>query len=88
MSEEKFLFDSLQDSETIGDFLGSLTEGFRKGSISLATNGDEIVLKPEGLLSFTVKAKKKGTENKLSIKINWKQTSGPKEGEPGSLKVR
>ncbi|GAB7023119.1 amphi-Trp domain-containing protein [Salidesulfovibrio brasiliensis] len=88
MSEEKFLFDSLQDCESIGDFLGSLTEGFRKGDIALATNGDEIVLRPEGLLNFTVKAKKKGNENKLSIKINWKQTTGPKEGEPGALKVR
>lgn len=88
MSEEKFLFDSLQDCESICSFLESLTEGFRKGSITLSTNGDEIVMHPEGLLNFTVKAKRKGGENKLALKVNWKQTSGPREGEPGSLKVR
>lgn len=87
MAEEKFVFDSLQDSETIRDFLSSLTDGFEKGSIVLSTNGDEIVLAPAGMLNFMVKAKKKGNENKLSIKISWKDAVGSSSGEPGSLKV-
>jgi amphi-Trp domain-containing protein len=75
MSEEKFVFDSLQDSETIKDFLSSLTDGFEKGCIKLCTNGDAIELTPSGLLSFTVKAKKKGANNKLSIKVAWKDSA-------------
>ncbi|WP_419787159.1 amphi-Trp domain-containing protein [Pseudodesulfovibrio sp.] len=74
MAEERFVFDSLQDRETIRDFLISLTEGFDKGNISLSTNGEAIELTPCGLLNFTVKAKKKGATNKLSIKVEWKET--------------
>lgn len=87
MAEEKFVFDSLQDCKTIRDFLASLTEGFDKKSITLSTNGDTIDLVPEGLLAFTVKARKKGISNKLSIKIAWKDCEGSQKGECSNLKV-
>ena len=87
MSEEKFVFDSLQDSKTIKDFLTSLTEGFDKGSITLSTNGDEIELNPEGLLNFMVKAKKKGAENKLSIKVEWKESAKTRKEDTTTLRV-
>ncbi len=75
-NEEKFNFESLQDSESIKSFLQSLVDGFEKGSISLSTTDDEIVLSPKGLLNFSVKAKKKpGGSSKMSIKISWKETS-------------
>lgn len=87
MAEEKFVFDSLQDCGTIHDFLVSLTDGFAKGSITLASNGDAIELCPSGLLNFMVKAKKKGSGNKLSIKVEWKDSDGDKTSECTSLKV-
>lgn len=87
MSEDKFVFDSLQDCETIRGFLNSLTEGFEKGCINLATNGDAIELTPKGLLNFTVKAKKKGTSNKLSIKVVWKDSDTTQKCDEGNLKV-
>lgn len=87
MAEEKFVFDSLQDCGTIKDFLASLTDGFDKGSITLATNGDAIELTPKGLLGFTVKAKKKGNGNKLSIKVEWKDCDSGKKSENSNLKV-
>jgi amphi-Trp domain-containing protein len=88
MSEEKFVFDSLQDCESIKNFLESLIEGFEKHSIELSTNGDEIRLEPRGLLNFTVKAKKKGTENKLSIKVSWKDAPSIQPSEDAFIKVR
>ena len=87
MAEDKFIFDSLQDSETIKEFLQALTEGFEKGSINLSTNGDEIHLSPKGLLNFTVKARKKGTDNKLSIKVSWKDSAPPASSGEATLKV-
>lgn len=88
MAEEKFVFDSLQDCETIKEFLTSLVEGFENNSITLSTNGDEIKLTPKGLLQFMVKAKKKGPENKLSIKIAWKETPEMQDTGDAFLKVR
>jgi amphi-Trp domain-containing protein len=87
MSEEKFVFDSLQDSETIRDFLTSLTDGFEKGCITLSTNGDAIELAPSGLLNFMVKAKKKGSANKLSIKVAWKDSGKGQKPADTELKV-
>ena len=71
-AEEKFVFESLQDKNSIKDFLKSLTEGIEKGKVTLSTNGDEIELYPSGLLQFSVKAKRKGSDNKVNIKIGWK----------------
>ncbi|MCJ2164401.1 MULTISPECIES: amphi-Trp domain-containing protein [unclassified Pseudodesulfovibrio] len=87
MADDKFIFDSLQDSDTIKAFLQALTEGFDKGSITLDTNGDEIHLSPKGLLSFTVKARKKGNENKLSIKIAWKENASALSSQSTALTV-
>ncbi|CCO23806.1 amphi-Trp domain-containing protein [Maridesulfovibrio hydrothermalis] len=72
--EKKFVFESLQDSETIRRFLNSLVDGFDSGKISLSTNGDEIELIPKGLLNFSVKAKRKDKNNKIAIKISWKES--------------
>lgn len=74
-TEEKFNFDSLQDSQSIGRFLESLIEGFKKNNIRLSTNGEEIELTPCGLLNFTVKAKKKDDSSKIAIKISWKDSN-------------
>ncbi|MBU4378028.1 MAG: amphi-Trp domain-containing protein, partial [Proteobacteria bacterium] len=53
----------------------------------LSTNGDAIELKPDGLLNFIVKARKKGTENKLSIKVEWKDAAKLKKDTDEKLKV-
>lgn len=72
-NEKKFTFESIQDNQTIKDFLGALVEGFEKGRIVLSTDADEIIMNPCGLLNFVVKAKKKGGESKISIKVGWKE---------------
>lgn len=73
MSEDKFIFESLQDPQTIKEYLESVTEGVEKGRVLLATGDEEMVLYPASLLKFTVKAKKKGGNCKLSLSISWKE---------------
>lgn len=87
MGDDKFVFESLQDTETITAFLESLTSGVRKGRVRLSTNGDRIELEPEGLLNFVVKAKKKGGESKINIKISWKDGEPEPKEAPSPLKV-
>lgn len=70
--EEKFFFESLQDPDSIKDYLASLIEGIESGRIVLATNGDEMTLNTPDLLKFTLKAKRKSETSKLSIKLSWK----------------
>jgi amphi-Trp domain-containing protein len=84
MPEEKFVFDSLQDSETIREFIETLREGFEKGRIALSSGSEEILLTPKGLLNFSVKAKKKHGESKINIKIAWKDRDGNVACAPGA----
>jgi len=87
MADEKFIFDSLQDSQTITEFLRSLTEGFQKGTLTLSSDEDAIELTPTGLLNFTVKAKKKADRSKVSITIAWKSPGGKAGPSAPPLKI-
>jgi len=71
MAEQKFFFESFQDSETIKFYLESLIKGIAKKKIVLSTEGEDITLHPNGLLKLTVKARKKADKNRLSIKMAW-----------------
>lgn len=86
-SEKKFVFESLQDAESIRTFLQSLVNGFESGTIKLSTNGDNIELHPEGLLNFTVKAKRKESGNKINIKIGWKDSNGYESPSAKTLNI-
>ena len=83
--EGKFEFDSIQDPVSIQDFLLALSDGFGKGRIMLQSESEEIVLHPSALLGVSVKAKRKGNENKISLKITWKDAH--KQAAPGGKSV-
>ncbi|NCC23647.1 MAG: amphi-Trp domain-containing protein [Deltaproteobacteria bacterium] len=74
MSDEgKFSFESMQDNTSIQRYLQSLEEGFAKGKIVLSTDGEEMVMRPGGMLRFSVKAKKKNESCKINLKVEWKE---------------
>jgi len=86
--DQKFEFDSLQDPESIKTFLQSLMDGFDNGRIVLSSGADEIVLHPNRLLRFSVKAKRKDdSKNQLSIKISWKEPKLEVRGENKEIKI-
>lgn len=72
--DDKFEFESLQDRQTIQKYLQALQEGFDQGRIVVNSDGAEISLHPAGFMKFEVSVKKKGAENKLGIKISWKDS--------------
>ncbi len=71
MAEQKFFFESFQDSETIKSYLESLLKGIAQKKIILRTDGEDITMYPNGLLKLTIKAKRKSNKNRLNIKISW-----------------
>lgn len=83
--EKKFVFESMQDCSTIGGFLKAITEGIEKGELQFVSPEEKIEMQPSGLLFFTVKARKKGNENKIGIKITWKEKR--MQGNAGSLSI-
>ena len=73
--EDRFNCESLQDTETMANYLQSLIDGFEKGEIALKSDDGEFVLHPGDMIDFTVKAKKKKNKSKLTLKISWKDSS-------------
>ncbi len=86
-NDGKFEFDSVQDGKRIRDFLAALAEGFGKGSVALRSEADEIVLTPGTLMDFSVKAKRKDGESKMTIKIAWKDAKSPLAAGERTLRV-
>ncbi len=84
--DEQFEHESLQDADSIAQYLGALIEGFRNGRISLSSDGHELMLTPDPLVQFSIKARKKGNKNKLSLKIQWKD-SKLKKGRESGIKI-
>jgi amphi-Trp domain-containing protein len=74
MAEQKFAHESLQDLNSIRAFLDALITSVDKKRLVLTSDGHEMVMEMEGLLKFSLRAKKKSGENKLSIKIAWSDT--------------
>ena len=87
-SEEKFIHESVQDPQTIKEYLESLEEGFDNRRIVLESEGRQLLLTPEDMLKFTIKAKKKGGVSKLTLKLEWKdQKKKSSEKEPGEISI-
>ena len=83
----KFEFDSVQDEKSIQAFLAALTEGFGKGRVTLRSDAEEIVLTPSPLMAFSVKAKRKDGESKLTLKIAWKDSRNQIAAADRSIQV-
>lgn len=80
---EEFEHESIQDNESVGAYLESLIEGFKKGEIVLSADNQIIKLNPNNLLHFDLNAKKKGNKSRLTIKLSWRHADldNKKDGE-------
>lgn len=84
---QKFTYESLQDSNSIVTYLNSLAEGIGTGRLRLSTNGDDVVLEPQGLLKFSIKGKRESGRCELSIKVQWRDDEPVHSGDAAPLRV-
>jgi len=68
----EFELDFLGEPEMIVKYLAALSEGFANAELVLGNKRTQILFEPEGLIDFRVKAKRRGNDNKISIKFSWK----------------
>lgn len=86
-SEKEFRHESLQDNQSIIKYLDALLEGFKKGELTFKQPPDFIVLNPEGLIQLEIKAQRKTSKSKLSLKFSWKENPEGKEDKPDALVI-
>ncbi len=83
---EEFEHESIQDNESVGAYLESLIDGFKKGKIVLSVDSQKIELRPNNLLHFDLNARKKGSKSKLTIKLSWRD-SDPGESSNNDVSI-
>jgi len=78
MSNQKFHYESIQDTVTVKAYLDALIDSIQKGSITFKSEGEEISMHLDDLIKFTLRAKKKDGLNKLNIKLSWVESKEKK----------
>jgi amphi-Trp domain-containing protein len=73
-SINEFKHESLQDCNSIADYLKVITEGFQNGELMFRNDKEQILLRPDGMIQMEVKARKKDKKVKLSVKLYWKES--------------
>ena len=85
---ERFKHESIEDSETIVNYLNALREGFENGALLFCSDDRRLVLKPHGLINLDVETKRKGHEVKLNLKFKWVEESVTEEAGRSPLHIR
>ncbi len=78
-----FEFESVEDEKSIQAFLTALSDGFGKGRVVLSSEGGRIELSPHAMLTFSVKARRKEGENRLAIRVSWRDQDGQDKAVKG-----
>lgn len=66
-----FEHESLQDKESIINYLKALTKGIEKGEILISDEDDTQIINPSSLTLLKLKASKNKKEQSLRIKLSW-----------------
>lgn len=74
-SNDKFEHESMQTPDKIGDFFDSLTQGFKKRSLTLNSETQSVSMAPAELVEFGLKASCKKDKFKLTIKLSWREST-------------
>lgn len=75
MAEEKFRHESLQDRESIGKYLTTLSDGFLNGKLQFSWKDKRLVLEPQSLVKFDIETRKRDGEVKMVLRFRWDQAS-------------
>lgn len=87
MSEkQEFEHESVQDNQTVSQYLRALIEGFESGKVVFTSDRRHLVMEPNNLLEFSIKARKKGEKSKIVLKFSWKDLHAAPEPS-GRLKI-
>jgi len=68
---DTFEHESIQDKDSIINYLNAISEGFKKGRIQFSDEEDEMTLTPETMANLRIRAIQSKKSQELRIKISW-----------------
>jgi amphi-Trp domain-containing protein len=72
---DTFDHESIQDRQSIRQYLNTLIEGIEKGSIIFISEKDTVQLTPAEMIRLSIKTKKKSGKSKLTVKLAWSDST-------------
>ncbi len=72
---EPFDHESIQDRQSIRNYLITLIEGLEKGRIVFTSEKNSVLLTPAEMIRLSIKTKKKSGKSKLTIKLSWNDST-------------
>ncbi|MCB9916348.1 MAG: amphi-Trp domain-containing protein [Planctomycetes bacterium] len=70
-SKKEFEHESLQDAESVADYLETIINGIRAGKLTVSSGEGEVDLRPQGLIRFSVRASERPDRHRLALKLVW-----------------
>jgi amphi-Trp domain-containing protein len=83
-----FEHESLQDGASLAAYLDAIRAGMETGSLDLASNGDQLRLKPNGLIHLQLRASQEEGRAGLTLELHWRQASDDEAGAGKRLTIR
>jgi len=72
-NKEEFRHESLQDQESIVNYLNAIADGIAQGKLTVGDAEEQYVFYPQGLLKLEFKAKRKDDKVKVEFEVSWKE---------------
>lgn len=87
MAESDFRFETLQESDTVREYLRAIADGLSSGGLLLSTDGREIRLEPKGLLRFRCDARTGKRRTRVTIRLAWREEESTEGLKNRALRV-
>ncbi len=85
MAEQKFYYENEEEVIMVREHFAAILEGLDNNRLVFKTSKDELILHPDSPLKIKIKAKKKGKECKLTVRLDWKERY--KKGDDGMISI-
>lgn len=72
--KKEFEHESLQDRDSLAQYLQTVTKGFQDGRLAVSSRGEDIALEPRGLIQFELRASQRPDRGRLTLRFTWKPT--------------
>jgi amphi-Trp domain-containing protein len=86
--KKEFEHESLQDRQSLCEYLHTVTRGVEEGRLTVSGRDGEITLEPRGLIRFELQASLKPDRGKLTLRLSWKPGSVEQEKPSDELRIR
>lgn len=71
-SVKSFKHHSLEDRESLVQYLQSLTQAIKNGQLALSSGEKTLQLQPDGLIQFRLEAKRGSHRHRLHLRMSWR----------------